>query len=45
MAIIQRDGKNFTSVQIAYPIKNIEEQKAIPESLLQFDKSVKIRGI
>ena len=38
--IIRRDGQEFFSIQILYPIKQGEIAKQIPEEIFQFDKLV-----
>jgi hypothetical protein len=40
----RRDGKEYFSVQINFPLKNGKLDLLIPESLITFDKTVKING-
>jgi hypothetical protein len=44
ISITCRNGKEYFSIQINYPIKREEPNKQIPESLVIFDKDVKING-
>jgi hypothetical protein len=42
--LIERDGKEFFSIQILYPVEEEEYDKPVPGSILQLDKSILING-
>ena len=44
VSIIRRDGKEFFSVQISYPIRQEEIYKEIPDEIIEFDKSVRLNN-